>query len=72
VTGERAEAATIWTAGDRVYRYWDTVAFGVSMQPLTVVRVNRVSVTVRTDQGSTFRMNPADIAGRYEWGTEDV
>jgi hypothetical protein len=66
------KAAILYSAGDRVYRYWDSVAFGASVQPLTVVRVNRVSVTVRTDQGSTFRMNPADIAGRYEGDAEDV
>jgi hypothetical protein len=54
--------------GDRVYRWWDSGAFGMDQQPLTVVRVNRVTVRVRTDQGNEFRINPADIAGYY---TED-
>lgn len=56
--------------GDRVFRWWDTGAFGMTMQPLTVVRVNRKTVTVRTRQGSEFRMAPADIGGRLteeEW-----
>lgn len=53
--------------GDRIYRWWDS---GISMdpQPLTVVRVNRLTVTVRTDQGNTFRLPQVDIAGRW---TED-
>lgn len=56
---------TTYKAGDRVYRYWDSGAMGAEMQPLTVVRVNRVTVTVRTDQDSTFRINPGDIVGFY-------
>jgi hypothetical protein len=55
---------TGYQPGGRVYRWWDA---GTSMeiQPLTVVRVNRVTVSVRTDQGSQFRIAPADIAGPY-------
>jgi hypothetical protein len=57
---------TEWSPKDRVYRWWDA---GISMepQPLTVVRVNRQTVTVRTDAGSEFRMKPEDIVGRYDW-----
>jgi hypothetical protein len=55
------------TAGDRVYRWWDTGAFGPSPQPLTVVRVNRLTVTVRTDEGGTFRLPYKDIAGLVDW-----
>lgn len=41
-------------------RWWDA---GIHMdaQRLTVVRVNRVTATVRTDEGGTFRMKPEDI-----------
>lgn len=52
---------------DRVYRWWDSGAFGAQIQALTVVRVNRVTVTVRTDAGNTFRLSPADVAGRVDW-----
>lgn len=58
-------AAPTYEPGDRVYRYWDSVALGMEVQPLTVVRVNRLSVTVRTDQGSTFRLAPEAIEGPY-------
>lgn len=54
--------------GDRVYRYWDSGALGVECQPLTVVRVNRLTVTVRTDQGGQFRLPHGDVVGRW---TED-
>lgn len=51
-----------YKSGDRVYRWWDS---GISVDPqlLTVVRVNRVTITVRTDYGDTFRMRPQDIVG---------
>jgi len=52
------------SAGDRVGRWWDTGAFGPNLQPLTVVRVNRVTATVRTDQGSEFRIQFQDLARR--------
>lgn len=52
--------------GDRVYRWWDSGALGMQQQPPTVVRVNRVTVTVRTDRGSTFRLPVADVVGRYD------
>lgn len=53
-------------ANDRVYRWWDA-GIHMDVQPLTVVRVNRVTVTVRTDEGSLFRMPAADIVGRVDW-----
>lgn len=59
------------TPGDRVYRYWDTGAFGVDLQPLTVVRVNRVTVTVRTDQGGQFRCSPDMIEGHVHWPEDE-
>ena len=49
------------TAGDRVYRYWDSGAMGAAQQNLTVVRVNRRTVTVSFDDGSTARIDPADL-----------
>jgi hypothetical protein len=58
-------AVAAWVAGDRVWRWWNAGPWS-DVQPLTVVRVNRQSVTVRTDQGSTFRVRAADIVGRYE------
>lgn len=59
----------IFAPGDRIYRWWDSGAFGADIQPLTVVRVNHKTITVRTDQGSQFRMRPDDIVGRW---TEDT
>lgn len=61
-----ASPAVQYSAGDRVYRWWDSGALGVSLQPLTVVRANRKTYTVRTDQGSVFRLPHADVVGRYE------
>lgn len=44
-------------AGDRVYRWWCDC-----WQPLTVMRVNRLTVTVRTDYGDArFRLPPDEI-----------
>lgn len=51
--------------GDRVYRYWYSYPTKADPQPLTVVRVNRVTVTVRTDSGSTFRIDPDSIVGTW-------
>ncbi len=56
---------TTLSRGDRVYRWWDTGAMGCDMQVLTVVRVNRMTVTVRTSQGSQFRLRHADVVDRY-------
>jgi hypothetical protein len=52
---------------DRVYRYVPIGGTSSDIQPLTVVHVNRVTVTVRADGGGTFRMNPADIIGYVDW-----
>ena len=54
-------------AGDRVARWWDSGAFGADLQPLTVVRVNRVTATVRTDQGGMFRVRFADLARHIDF-----
>lgn len=59
-----------WTdlkRGDRIYRWWDSGALGADQQALTVVRVNKVTVTVATDQGNRFRLAPADIVGFVDW-----
>lgn len=58
-------AVPVYAPGDRIYRWWDSGAFGADIQPLTVVRVNRKTVTVRTDQASQFRMRPEDIVGHW-------
>jgi len=50
----------VWTGGDR--HGLETVG----MQPLTVIRVNRATVTVKTDQGSTFRLPHSEVGGRWE------
>ena len=62
----KGDAVNAYKVGDRVFRWWDSGAFGAQLQPLTIVRVNRVTVTVRTDHGSTFRMPPGLIAGRWD------
>lgn len=53
------------TPGDRVWRWVWTGGQDQEPQPLTVVRVNRVTVTVRTDQGSTFRLDPHLLKGHW-------
>lgn len=57
--------------GEPVYRWWFTTPSDPDPQKLTVVRVNTLTVTVRTEQGSEFRMAPNDIAGRWTWSEED-
>jgi hypothetical protein len=46
---------------DRVCRWWDSGAFGMELMPLTVVRVNRVTATVKTDQGDVGRVRFDDL-----------
>ena len=61
-------AVQFW-AGCRVYRHvlvGHDGAFDVTdIQPLTVVRVNQKTITVRTDEGNTFRIPPQDIRGKW-------
>jgi hypothetical protein len=61
------DTTQVYEPGDRVYRWWDS---GITHdpQPLTIVRRNRVTYTVRTDRGAVFRMSPRDIVGYW---TED-
>lgn len=56
--------STALKSGDRVWRWWDA-GIHADVQVLTVVRVNRVTVTVDTDQGNRFRLPHADIVGYY-------
>lgn len=56
----------MYAIGDRVFRWWDA-GTDAEAQPLTVVRVNRLTYTVRTDQGSSFRLPHDAIAGRADW-----
>jgi hypothetical protein len=57
--------------GEQVYRWRYTTPSDPDPQKLTVVRVNTLTVTVRTEQGSEFRMAPNDIAGRWTWSEEE-
>lgn len=54
-------------AGDRVYRWVWTGGDDADLQTLTVIRVNRVTVTVKTDAGTVLRIPPRDITGRVDW-----
>jgi hypothetical protein len=58
-------AANTYAPGDRVWRWWDSGAFGHEVQPLTVVRVNQKTLTVRTRHGDQFRIEPRLIEGLY-------
>lgn len=51
--------------GDRIYRWWDA-GIAMTVQPLTVIRANRTTVTVDTDEGGRFRLPYADVAGYYD------
>ena len=57
--------ASTYRPGDIVWRWWDSGAFGSEPQILTVVRVNAVTVTVRTEQGTVGRVKPSEIEGRW-------
>lgn len=51
--------------GARVWRWHDTGAQGASVHVLTVVRVNRVTVTVHDDHwpAEHWRIDPAQLEG---------
>ena len=55
------------TPGDIVWRWWDA-GCSMDVQPLQVVRVNRLTVTVRTEQGNEFRAPHEQVNGRYTEG----
>lgn len=60
----KATEVSTLVPGDRIWRWWDA-GIHMNVQPLTVVRVNRLTVTVETDQGNRFRLKPEQIEGRY-------
>jgi hypothetical protein len=67
---------TTYAKGDRIYR-WVLVGQRDSqdltdIQPLTVVRANRTTLTVRTDEGNAFRLPHAHVAGRVDWEVADA
>ncbi len=55
--------------GEKVFRWWFTLADDADPQELTVVRINAKTVTVETEYGSRFRLPAHEIAGR--WTEED-
>jgi hypothetical protein len=60
--------------GDRVFRWWKDNANkndNHSQQPLTVIRVNKISIGVLTDQGNYFRLPWYDLAGRVNWEEDE-
>ena len=59
-----------WQPGDRVYRNVRTSANESEPQPLTVIRCNRKTATVRTGQGAEFPVSLANIVGRVTWDQE--
>lgn len=56
--------------GDLVYRWWDA-GIKMEIQPLQVIRVNRVTITVRTQYGNVFRLPYASVEGRVDWDEPD-
>jgi hypothetical protein len=50
--------------GERVYSYWDTGALGASAMIMTVVRVNRLTVTVDY-RGQRVRCPRSSLVGRW-------
>lgn len=53
--------------GDRVYRWVWAGGSDADLQTLTVVRVNRATITVDTDAGNRLRIPPDDIVDRVDW-----
>lgn len=53
--------------GDKVYRYVWTGGETCQPQSLTVVRVNRLTMTVRTESGTKTRVSHSDIIGFADW-----
>lgn len=60
---------TLCAPGDRVFRFILTGQSGdfdvTDLQPLTVVRVNRCTITVQTDEGGVIRLPHQDIRGPF-------
>lgn len=56
-----------YRVGDRVWRWWDA-GYKHDPQPLIVVRVNRLTLTVRTDLGNTFRLPYHEVEGLWTNG----
>ncbi len=59
-------------AGDLVARWVSTGSNGkgveqADLQELKVVRVNQVTVTVRTKHGSQFRIEPQNLSDVVDW-----
>lgn len=57
----------MFKVGERVYRWWDSGALGSEQQELLVCRVNRITYTVQTKQGSVFRVPHSEIVGLVDW-----
>ena len=57
--------------GDRVYRWWDA-GIEMTLQPLTIMRLNRVTATVRTDQGNRFRIKYPDLHRHIRPDEEEI
>lgn len=55
-----------WKPGERVYRrVWTGLggAAAFRQEPVTVVRVSKYTLTVRTESGSQLRLRGGDIVG---------
>ena len=64
----KADEVRALRPGDRVFHWWDTGAFGATQMPMTVVRVNRTTVTVRADNSGEVRRVPFEaIDGCVDW-----
>lgn len=68
MTNEHNAEVPQWAPGDCVYRYVWVGGEAHDVQPLRVVRSNRLTVTCITQHGSTLRVPHADIVGRWGGG----
>jgi hypothetical protein len=74
-TAGRTPTPTEVAVGDRIYR-WHDAGFEMVPQELTVVRVNRTTYTVRTDQFDAetgmgqFRLPHHLAAGFVDWDAD--
>jgi hypothetical protein len=58
--------------GQVVYRYHDTGAMGVTPVFGEVVRVNRMTITVRWEGGNTWRIEPQHLTPVWEGSADEI
>lgn len=65
--GDSPDKCAAYEPGDRVWWWFDTGAMGARQVVMPVVRVNRLTVTLRNGYGELVRVRPEVIEGVVDW-----